>query len=59
VLHAIKMAVFLHHNEFSVEVFDDATFTRSVESPTSYDIVIQDEKDKAYSPKLSTCHQSL
>jgi len=44
------MAVFLHHNELTVEVFDDSAFTQSVDSPSSYDKVIQVEKDKLYSP---------
>jgi alpha-tubulin suppressor-like RCC1 family protein len=44
------MAVFLHHNELTVEVFDDAAFTQSADSPTSYDKVIQVESDKQYSP---------
>ena len=44
------MAVFLHHNGLTVEVFDDTAFTQSIDSPTSYDKVIQVEKDKPYSP---------
>ena len=44
------MTIYLHHNELTVEVFDDAVFNQSVDSPTSYDKVIQMEKDKLYSP---------
>src|SRR5436190_4023782 len=44
------MAVSLHHNELTVEVFDDTAFNQSVDSATSYDKVIQAEKDKPYSP---------
>jgi hypothetical protein len=44
------MAVFLHHNELAVEVFDDTAFTKSADSPTSYDKIIQVEKDKPFSP---------
>lgn len=44
------MAVSLHRNELTVEVFDDSAFTQSAGSPTSYDKVIQAEKDKLYSP---------
>ena len=44
------MAFSLHHNELTVEVFDDSAFIHSTDSPTSYDKVIQAEKDKFYSP---------
>jgi hypothetical protein len=44
------MAVFLHHNELTVEVFDDTAFTQSADSPTYYDKVVRVEKDKPYSP---------
>jgi hypothetical protein len=44
------MAVFLHYKDVTVEVFDDPSFTRSAERPTSYDKIIQMEKDKQYSP---------
>lgn len=44
------MAVSLHHNELTIEVFDDTAFTQSADSPTHYDKVIQVEKDKPYSP---------
>lgn len=44
------MPIFLHHNELTVEVFDDTAFTQPVDNSTSYDIVIQAEKDKPYSP---------
>src|SRR3569832_2464083 len=44
------MKITLQHNEFTIEVFDDSVFARTVDSPTSYDTVIQEDKDKQYSP---------
>ncbi|MEI6950543.1 hypothetical protein V9K67_25390 [Paraflavisolibacter sp. H34] len=45
-----QMAVFLHHNDITVELFDDTAFTQTADSPTSYDKVIQEEKDKEFLP---------
>jgi hypothetical protein len=44
------MAISLHHNDLTIEVFDDTAFTQSADSPTSYDKIIQVENDKQYSP---------
>ncbi|HEY0067256.1 MAG TPA: hypothetical protein VGB46_07835 [Flavisolibacter sp.] len=44
------MAIFLQHNDLSVEVFDDDAFRQTSASPTSYDKIIQADTDKEYSP---------
>jgi len=45
-----KMTVTLQHNELTIEITDDAAFNQTADSPTSYDKVIQADKDTAYSP---------
>ena len=44
------MTVTLQHNDLTIEIFDDTAFNQTVDSPTSYDTVIQFDKDKPYSP---------
>ena len=44
------MAFTLQHNELTIELFDDSAFYQKPDSPTSYDKVIQDDKDKPYTP---------
>jgi len=44
------MPVTLQHNDLTIELFDDSAFNQTPDSPTSYDKVIQVEKDKPYSP---------
>ncbi len=44
------MTVTLQHNDLTIELFDDSAFSRTVDSPTSYDKVIQADTDKQYSP---------
>ena len=44
------MTVTLQHKDLTIELFDDTAFNQKVDSPTSYDKVIQVDKDKPYSP---------
>lgn len=44
------MAITLRHKDLTIEIFDDSAFSQAADSPTSYDKVIQAEKDKQYSP---------
>lgn len=44
------MKVSLQHNDLTIELCDDAAFNHTADSPTSYDKVIQMDKDKLYSP---------
>lgn len=44
------MKVTLHYNDFTIDVFDDTAFNQTAESLTSYDKVIQVDKDKPYAP---------
>ena len=44
------MTVTLQHNDFTVELSEDAVFNQTADSPTSYDKVIQADKDVQYSP---------
>ena len=44
------MAITLRHKDLTIEVFDDSAFNQTPDSPTSYDKVIQADKDKPYSP---------
>ena len=42
------MTVTLRHKNLTIEVFDDSSFTNSIDSPTSYDKVYQPDSDKEY-----------
>ena len=44
------MTLTLQHRDLIIELFDDSAFLQDGDSPTSYDKVIQVEKDKPYSP---------
>lgn len=44
------MTVTLQHNDLTIELFDDSAFNQTTDSPTSYDKIIQADKDKEYSP---------
>lgn len=44
------MKIALQHKDFTIEVFDDLSFTQTSDSPTSYDNIYQPGKDKAYEP---------
>ena len=44
------MTVTLQHNDLTIEIFDDSSFNQTADSPTSYNKVIQVDKDKPYSP---------
>jgi hypothetical protein len=44
------MTVTLQHNDLKIELSDDPAFNQTAGSPTSYDKVIQVDKDKPYSP---------
>jgi hypothetical protein len=43
------MTLTSQHNDLTIEVFDDAAFTIGLDSPTSYDKIIQADEDKPYS----------
>jgi hypothetical protein len=44
------MTVTLRHNDLTIELFDDSAFNQTADSPTTYDKIIQTDKDKPYSP---------
>jgi len=44
------MTVTLQHIDLTIELFDDSVFNQTAYSPTSYDKVIQADKDKQFSP---------
>lgn len=44
------MTVTLRHSNLKIEVFDDSAFIQKTGSPTTYNEVIQIEKDKPYMP---------
>ncbi len=44
------MATTLRHKDLTIELFDDSAFTQTLDSPTSYEKVLQADKDKPYSP---------
>jgi hypothetical protein len=44
------MTVTLQHNDLTIELSDDSAFNQTTDSPTSYDKVIQADKDVQYSP---------
>ncbi|RXK58408.1 hypothetical protein ESA94_17365 [Lacibacter luteus] len=43
------MAITLLHKDLRIQIFDDSAFNQTADSPTSYDKVIQADKDKQYS----------
>jgi len=44
------MAITLRHKDLTIEIFDDSAFNPTADSTTSYDKVLQADKDKQYSP---------
>ena len=44
------MTLTLRHNDLTIELFDDSAFNQTADSPTTYDKVIQADKDREYSP---------
>lgn len=44
------MTVNLQHNDLMIELSDDSAFNQTADSPSSYDKVIQADKDKQYAP---------
>ena len=44
------MTTTLSHNDLIIELFDDASFIQTKDSPTKYNKVIQANSDKQYSP---------
>jgi hypothetical protein len=44
------MRICLKHDSFDIEIFDDSAFNPNPDSPTSYDRIYWQEKDKLYSP---------
>jgi hypothetical protein len=44
------MKITLQHKDFTIDVFDDPSFTQTSDSPTSYDKIYQPDKDQDYRP---------
>ena len=48
------MTITFQHNDLTIEMFDDFTFTNTPDSPTTYDKVYQPDNDKEYHPLSQT-----